>query len=195
MLQTRCRQLLASWACSGKTYVAFLLLRSFRFWVSNPIGLALHVPLWPCTREACRLSSVLVGSEGRASGAEGEELLGPHASLYPQGGWAGRGSSAAQGLVGIWSPGSCLDPRERETISHSVVSDSWWPQARWPAKFLCPWNSPRKDTGVGCHFLLQGIFPTQGSNLGLWHCKRLPYHLSHQAWTPKSCRFIFFARR
>ena len=29
---------------------------------------------------------------------------------------------------------------------------------------LCPWDSPGKNTGVGCHFLLQGIFPTQGSN-------------------------------
>ena len=37
---------------------------------------------------------------------------------------------------------------------------------------LCPWDSPGKNTGVGCHFLLQGIFPTQGSNLGLLHCRR-----------------------
>ena len=33
--------------------------------------------------------------------------------------------------------------------------------------FLCPWDSPGKNTGVGCHFLLQEIFPTQGLNLGL----------------------------
>ena len=32
---------------------------------------------------------------------------------------------------------------------------------------LCPWDSPGKNTGVGCHFLLQGIFPTQELNLGL----------------------------
>ena len=30
-----------------------------------------------------------------------------------------------------------------------------------PARFLCPWDSPGKNTGVGCHFLLQGIFPAQ----------------------------------
>ena len=36
------------------------------------------------------------------------------------------------------------------------------------AGLLCPWNSPGKNTGVGCHFLLQGIFLTQGSNLSLW---------------------------
>ena len=43
-----------------------------------------------------------------------------------------------------------------------------------------PWDFPGKNTGVGCHFLLQGIFPTQGSNLGLLHCRQTLYHLSHQ---------------
>ena len=38
----------------------------------------------------------------------------------------------------------------------------------------------RQNTGVGCHFLLQRIFPTQGSNLGLLHCRQMLYHLSHQ---------------
>ena len=37
-----------------------------------------------------------------------------------------------------------------------------------------------KNTGVGCYFLLQGIFPTQESNLGLLHCRQILYHLSHQ---------------
>ena len=36
---------------------------------------------------------------------------------------------------------------------------------------LCPWDSPGKNTGVSCHALLQGIFPTQGSNLRLWDYK------------------------
>ena len=45
---------------------------------------------------------------------------------------------------------------------------------------LCPWNSPGKNTGVGCHFLLQRIFLTQGSNPSLWHCRQILYHLSHQ---------------
>ena len=42
-----------------------------------------------------------------------------------------------------------------------------------PTKLLCPWNSPGKNSGVGSHSLLQGIFPTQGSNPGLLHCRRL----------------------
>ena len=41
-------------------------------------------------------------------------------------------------------------------------------------------DSPGKNTGVGCHALLQGIFPTQGSNPGLPHCRRILYQLSHQ---------------
>ena len=42
------------------------------------------------------------------------------------------------------------------------------------------WDSPGKNTGVGCHALLQGIFPTQGSNSGLSNCKWILYHLSYQ---------------
>ena len=41
-------------------------------------------------------------------------------------------------------------------------------------------NSPVKNTGVGCHFLLQGIFLTQGSNPDLLTCRQILYHLSHQ---------------
>ena len=47
-------------------------------------------------------------------------------------------------------------------------------------QLLHPWNFPDKSTGVGCHFLLQGIFPTQGSNSGLLHCRQTLYHLSHK---------------
>ena len=41
-------------------------------------------------------------------------------------------------------------------------------------------DSPGKNTGEGCHVLLQGIFPTQGSNPGLPHCRKILYCLSHQ---------------
>ena len=60
------------------------------------------------------------------------------------------------------------------------MSDSLQPHGLKPARLLCPWDSPGKNSGVGCHFLLQGIFPTQGSNLGLLNCKQILYHLSHQ---------------
>ena len=47
-------------------------------------------------------------------------------------------------------------------------------------RFLCPWDFPGKNTGVGCHFLLQEIFPTQGLNPGLPHCRQTLYRLSQQ---------------
>ena len=48
------------------------------------------------------------------------------------------------------------------------------------SRLLCPWDFPGKDTGLGCHFLLQGIFPTQGSNPGLLHCRQIVYWLSYK---------------
>ena len=51
----------------------------------------------------------------------------------------------------------------------SVVSDSLQPYGLQPAKLLCPWDSSEKNTGVGCHALLQGVFPTQESNPSLLH--------------------------
>ena len=64
--------------------------------------------------------------------------------------------------------------------SCSVMSDSLRFHELKPTSFLCPWNFPGKSTGAGCHFLLQGIFPTQGSNPGLPHCRQTLYHLSHK---------------
>ena len=64
-------------------------------------------------------------------------------------------------------------------LSRSVVSDSLWPHGLLPARLLCPWGSPGKNTEMGCHALLQGIFPAQGSNPGLPHCRRILYCLSH----------------
>ena len=52
----------------------------------------------------------------------------------------------------------------------------------WPARFLCPWDSPGKNPGVGCHFLLQGIFPTYVSN------PHLPCILSGRFFTAESSR-------
>ena len=46
----------------------------------------------------------------------------------------------------------------------SVVSDSLQPRGLQPARLLCPWDAPGKNTGVGCHALLQGIFLIQGLN-------------------------------
>ena len=67
--------------------------------------------------------------------------------------------------VCVWVTQSCLSLQFR---------------GRQPTRLLCPWNSPDKDTEVGCHSLLQGIFLGQGLNMGLLHCRQFLYHLSHQ---------------
>ena len=64
-------------------------------------------------------------------------------------------------------------------LSCSVMSDSLWPHKLQPARLLWTWDFPGKNTRVGCHFLLQGIFPTQGLNpcllhLLLWQADSLP---------------------
>ena len=69
--------------------------------------------------------------------------------------------------------------KKERSVNHSVVSYSLWPHRLQPARLLCPWDFPGKNTATGCHFLLQGIFPIQGSNPGLLHCRQILYHLSH----------------
>ena len=49
-------------------------------------------------------------------------------------------------------------------VNCSFVPDSLQPHGLKLVRFLCPWDSPGKNTGVGCHSLLQGIFLSQGSN-------------------------------
>ena len=66
-------------------------------------------------------------------------------------------------------------------FSCSVVSNSFRPHRLQPTRLLCPQNSPDKNTGVKCHFLLQRIFPTQGLNPSLlrllhWQVDSLPLH-------------------
>ena len=50
----------------------------------------------------------------------------------------------------------------------------------WAARLLYAWNSQGKNTGMSCHFLLQGVLPTWGSNLSLLHCRQILYCLSQQ---------------
>ena len=68
-------------------------------------------------------------------------------------------------------------------LSHSVVSKSLGPFGLEVTMLLCPWDFSGKNTGVGCHFFFQDIFPTQGSNLWLLcllHCRQILYLLSHR---------------
>ena len=87
-------------------------------------------------------------------------------------------------VTGIFKGHSAKKRWESESVrslSHVwlfVMSDFLTP---WTSatRRLCPWSSPGKNTAVGCHFFLQGIFPTQGSNPGLSRCRQTLHVLSH----------------
>ena len=66
------------------------------------------------------------------------------------------------------------------SVSCSVMSDSLRLHGVEPSRVLCPKDFPGKNTGMGSLSLLQGIFPSQGSNPGLPHCRWILYQLSHK---------------
>ena len=96
------------------------------------------------------------------------------------------------------SPALLVDPF---LLSHQ--SEVKWLRRAWlfvtpwtvrPLRLLRPWGFPGKNTGVGCHFLLQGIFSTQGLNQGLPHCRQMLYYMSHQGtekWKSLSPVWLF----
>ena len=63
---------------------------------------------------------------------------------------------------------------------HSVMSESLQPHGLQPTRLLCPWDITGKNTRVDYHSLLQRIFPTQGLNRGLLHCRQILNCLRHQ---------------
>ena len=74
----------------------------------------------------------------------------------------------------------------RESESCSVVSDSLQPHGLYS-----PWNSPGQNTGVDSLSLLQGIYPTQGSNPGILDCRRILYQLSHKG-SPRILEWVAY---
>ena len=81
--------------------------------------------------------------------------------------------------------------KRKRLWSRSVVSDSWRPHGLYPTRLLRPWYFPGKSTRVGCHFLLQGIFWTQGLNPDLPCLRQTLYHLSHQCRNKIMSYFYF----
>ena len=73
-------------------------------------------------------------------------------------------SEAVQYYINTWFKQVSSDNSWKWKWSRSVVSDSLRPHRLYPTRLPCPWDFPGISTGVDCHFLLQGIFPTQGSN-------------------------------
>ena len=74
-------------------------------------------------------------------------------------------------------------------LSYSVMSDSL--RLLSPPSSFVHGDSPGKNTGMGCHALLQGIFPTQGSNPGLLNCRQIIYHLSYQG-SPRILEWVTY---
>ena len=70
---------------------------------------------------------------------------------------------------------NCFPWKWSDSENHSVMSDSLRPHGLYS-----PWDSPGQNTGVGSLSLLQEIFPTQGLNPGLPHCRQILYQLSHK---------------
>ena len=70
-------------------------------------------------------------------------------------------------LLKSFQSGRLLAPRCVHSVAQSCLTVQ--PQGLYPARLLCPWHPPGKNTGVGCHFLLQGLFLTQGSNPHVLH--------------------------
>ena len=74
-------------------------------------------------------------------------------------------------------------------LEHNHFGGGGWVAKLYPT-LVTPWTIayqaplsmefPRKNIAVSCHFLIQGTFPNQGSNLGLFHCRQILYQLSHQ---------------
>ena len=81
-------------------------------------------------------------------------------------------------------PGSSVHgfPQEKMTLEWVVIPFSRGWERKWE-KMMKEWN----DTGVGCHSLLQGIFPTQGLNLGFLHCRQILYHRATREVKWRSC--------
>ena len=90
---------------------------------------------------------------------------------------------------GLYSPWS---HKVSVSVSCSVMPDSLHPHGLQPTRFLRAWDFPGKDTGVGCHFLLQEIFPTQGSNPGLLSYRHILYWLIYKGVTKSQTQLSDF---
>ena len=85
----------------------------------------------------------------------------------------------------------------KELFLHLLALNSLWKwkllmsDTLWPNGLYSSWNSSGQNTGEGSHFLLQGIFPIQGLNLGLPHCRWVLYQLSHKG-SPRILEWIAY---
>ena len=99
----------------------------------------------------------------------------------------GTWQAAVHGVTKSWKWLSITHIYVCETENRSVVSESLRPN-----RLYSPWNSLGQNAGVGNHSLLQGIFPIQGSNPGLPHCRWILYQLSHEG-SPRILEWVAYS--
>ena len=95
-------------------------------------------------------------------------------------------ASTNQNILMYPPQGSPWPHMKSESESHSIISDSLRPHGVYS-----PWNSPGQNNGAGNLSLLQGIFPTQGSNPGLPHYRQIFYQLSHKG-SPRILEWVAY---
>ena len=121
-----------------------------------------------------------IGLGPRTEGTtQGQGILLPHPTREANPGWKAGSILAIEGsqlsAFFLW-------------IKWVLRSTSWWPHRQRP--LFSPWNSPGQNSGVRS-LSLQGIFPLQGSNSGLPHCRRILYQLSHQR-SPRMLKWVAY---
>ena len=127
---------------------------------------------------------MVVGSTGEGNGTPSSTLAWKISWTDEPGGLQSTGSQRVRHLLSDFTFTFHFRALEKEMATHSSVllvalilcclvvkscPSLLQPHGLEPARLLCPWNSPGKNIGVGCHFLLQGIFPTKRSNPCLLH--------------------------
>ena len=114
-----------------------------------------------------------------------------------QAAWGSEGQAAT---LLFWGPGAgvCVKVKVKSLSHVRLFATPWTVAYHTPGIFHGIFlDFPGKSTGVSCHFLLQGIFLTQGSNPGLPHCRQMLYHLSHQGspGNTKALAWMFWLRK
>ena len=130
-----------------------------RLWrKSRPMGEGEGAKPAACARSACSLVPCV-----------GASLLSCLPLSEEESPWAWSGVLGIKALAGVFLGMRAKSLQPRLTLCDPMDC----------TRLLCPWDSPGKNTGVGCHALLQGTFLTQGSNprlLSLLHCRWVLYH-------------------
>ena len=132
-------------------------------------------------RRRKRITQTVRVSDRRAPSAQDRALCRPLTPVLLPG-----GACATQGPVfSLWADSEPLCCACSLRCARLIVTP-------WTVAHQAPLSLGILQAGVGCHALLQGIFPTQGSDLGLQHCRWIHYHLRH--WGRQTCSntFLFF---